>query len=177
MKIKKIGNICGNSATVYFDGRRDQYLSNGCAFYKIDVTSDITEDILLAILDVPADKRDGFIITYRALQEDFAPDGYSSTDKPMQVFGPAIRTGTRELRALRTEDGETLLIDGKYLAPLADEEDRDQYLLRETEGGLKWLCVTCGFNFRAGILPAKIGREITDQLQEICVAMNKLAEE
>ena len=117
MKIQKITSLLKKSKRIYLaykDGK--QWIGDGAAFYAIHNLPELDEDIILAMLDVPEDKRSSYTVETRDWLPFFDED-YSC--EPAEQVGDTLYTHYgRTLQAVSCGDGVVRMIDVKYLKPI-----------------------------------------------------------
>lgn len=77
---------------------------------------------------------------------------------------------------LELEDGEVLLFNGSYLAPLREEQKSPyfKFKVRETPTKKKYIVVYDGLFIKAVIMPMKVGPKYFEQLDSFVAAMEKV---
>ena len=170
MKIKAVERIVKNvrQIRIHNDPRYGQWIEAGGAMYPLEGLPRISGDQLLALLDVPEDKRNG----YEVINSDTLPrlfDYEDSTEKEEALETSFIRInycGT-VFEAVATDSG-MVFIDIKLLKPFDDLENGIALFERRTVSGDTYIAVKSGLLLKGIILPAKcISERLSDELTRI----------
>ena len=154
MVIKKIAAICKSRKTIDLfddDAAGIQWISDGCAIYPLYEMPEMDNETILAVLDVPEDKRGEYHVTHSALPTSYNFTDSDDTERMLDEMDVGIVFRDRKLLPARTSLG-LWFFNPKYLEPLNDMDGFEIYE-RETMGGQVYLAVRTGWILRAIILP------------------------
>lgn len=178
MKIKKIAQICAGQKTIYVHNQEckgdlvRQWVGDGVAMYPLDGLPYMDDEALLALMDVPIDKRDKWTVRDVGLGSLVSLDDIDPDEVDVLPYDLTVNTG----RTLMPFDGGargTLWIQQRYLAP-TDDIDIVRYCARPTTGGGRVIAVKSGLVLMGIILPvsmrvaeSSLGRSLGRQLMDI----------
>lgn len=151
MKIKQIESICKQAKRIEVIETHDgQWLSDGYAAYPVYNLPILTQEIIFAMFDVPAEKRDK--ISFFQRNED-GRYNYKDDDpnelRTQQEHLYILKEG-RLLLPLYTSNGVSF-IDRKYIRPFENEENGYDFFERTTPDGQTYIVAKSGF-FIVGII-------------------------
>lgn len=158
MKISKIAALCKKTKSIVhvhgeeFEGT--QWIGTGNALYRVDGMPEFSQDSLLALFDVPEDKRSGWM--YRAAAPGVDLRDYVLSDEGVEPVGFPVQYhgGTRQMYSpLRSMDAAYL--NTAYLAPLLDEAGKLTMFWRGTGGG-HCFAIKSGLFLRAILFPSLV---------------------
>ena len=173
MKIKKIVQICAEQKTIYVHNQRGkgdlvrQWVGDGVAMYPLDGLPYMDDEALMALFDVPPDKRANWTVRAFSLGAAVSLDDVDPDEADVLPYDLTVNTG----RTLMPFDGGprgTLWIQQRYLAP-TDDIDIVRYCARPTTGGGRVIAVKSGLVLMSIILPLRmtadkngLGRQLMD---------------
>lgn len=173
MKIKKIAQICAGQKTIYVHNQEckgdlvRQWVGDGVAMYPLDGLPYMDDEALLALMDVPIDKRDKWTVRDVGLGSLVSLDDIDPDEVDVLPYDLTVNTG----RTLMPFDGGargTLWIQQRYLAP-TDDIDIVRYCARPTTGGGRVIAVKIGLVLMGIIMPLRmsadkngLGRQLMD---------------
>lgn len=173
MKIKKIAQICARQKTIYVHNQEckgdlvRQWVGDGVAMYPLDGLPYMDDEALLALFDVPPDKRDSWTVRDVGLGSLVSLDDIDPDEVDVLPYDLTVNTG----RTLMPFDGGargTLWIQQRYLAP-TDDIDIVRYCARPTTGGGRVIAVKSGLVLMSIIMPLRmsadkngLGRQLLD---------------
>lgn len=167
MKIQKIMSLLKKSKRIYLaykDGK--QWIGDGAAFYAIHNLPELDEDIILAMLDVPEDKRSSYTVETIDWLPFFDED-YSR--EPAEQVGDTLYTHYgRTLQAFSFGDSFVYMIDIKYLKPI--EIDFFGYgtaFVCKSENGEATIVIRDGLVSLAVVKPIRIGAEFIEEIKSL----------
>lgn len=126
MRIGKIRKaLDGHLIRIATDRGGFGWLGDARGLYLVDDDLDVTEKNALAILDVPADKRNDYDVIdisggLMPMACDVCP--IESADSPLKLLARVICAG-EETAVLATEDGRTVMVPFSRLKPFDGERD------------------------------------------------------
>ena len=126
MKLKKIESICKNGACIRINRAPDKkiWIGDESAVYFVGGIPDITKEQLLAIFDIPEDKREG----YSVVESDSYIDDIDSGERMInRRLKTELCIGSRRY-IIYEADGRLICINSKYLNPLNDEKECTLFL-------------------------------------------------
>lgn len=186
MKIKKIAQICAGQKTIYVHNQEckgdlvRQWVGDGSAMYPLDGLPYMDDEALLALMDVPIDKRDKWTVRDVGLGSLVSLDDIDPDEVDILPYDLTVNTG----RTLMPFDGGargTLWIQQRYLAP-TDDIDIVRYYARPTTGGGRVIAVKSGLVLMSIILPLRmtadknsLGRQLMDIANGTIVAAARWA--
>ena len=186
MKIKKIAQICAGQKTIYVHNQEckgdlvRQWVGDGSAMYPLDGLPYMDDEALLALMDVPIDKRDKWTVRDVGLGSLVSLDDIDPDEVDILPYDLTVNTG----RTLMPFDGGargTLWIQQRYLAP-TDDIDIVRYYARPTTGGGRVIAVKSGLVLMGIILPVSmrvdkngLGRQLMDIANGTIVAAARWA--
>ena len=158
MKISRIAALCKKTKSIVhvygeeFEGT--QWIGTGNALYRVDGMPDFSQESLLALFDVPEDKRAEWM--YRAAApgadlRDYVPEDESvePVGFPVQYHGGTMHMYS-PLRSL-----EAAYLNTAYLAPLIDETGNLMMFWRSVGSG-HYFAIKSGLFLRAIIFPSLV---------------------
>lgn len=173
MKIKKIAQICAGQKTIYVHNQEckgdlvRQWVGDGSAMYPLDGLPYMDDEALLALMDVPIDKRDKWTVRDVGLGSLVSLDDIDPDEVDILPYDLTVNTG----RTLMPFDGGargTLWIQQRYLAP-TDDIDIVRYCARPATDGGRVIAVKSGLVLMGIILPVSmrvdkngLGRQLMD---------------
>ena len=144
-----------------------QWVGDGVAMYPLDGLPYMDDEALLALFDVPPDKRDSWTVRDVGLGSVVSLDDVDPDEVDVLPYDLTVNTG----RTLMPFDGGargTLWIQQRYLAP-TDDIDIVRYCARPTTGGGRVIAVKSGLVLMSIILPLRmtadknsLGRQLMD---------------
>lgn len=186
MKIKKIAQICAGQKTIYVHNQEckgdlvRQWVGDGVAMYPLDGLPYMDDEALLALMDVPIDKRDKWTVRDVGLGSLVSLDDIDPDEVDILPYDLTVNTG----RTLMPFDGGargTLWIQQRYLAP-TDDIDIVRYCARPTTGVGRVIAVKSGLVLMSIILPLRmtadknsLGRQLMDIANGTIVAAARWA--
>lgn len=186
MKIKKIAQICAGQKTIYVHNQEckgdlvRQWVGDGSAMYPLDGLPYMDDEALLALMDVPIDKRDKWTMRDVGLGSAVSLDDVDPDEVDVLPYDLTVNNG----RTLMPFDGGargTLWIQQRYLAP-TDDIDIVRYYARPTTGGGRVIAVKSGLVLMSIILPLRmtadknsLGRQLMDIANGTIVAAARWA--
>ena len=163
MKIKKIAQICAGQKTIYVHNQSckgdlvRQWVGDGVAMYPLDGLPYMDDEALLALFDVPPDKRDSWTVRDVGLSSLVSLDDIDPDEVDILPYDLTVNTG----RTLMPFDGGprgTLWIQQRYLAP-TDDIDIVRYCARPTKSGGRVIAVKSGLILMSIILPVRMSAD------------------
>lgn len=158
MKISKIAALCKKTKSIVhvhceeFEGT--QWIGTGNALYRVDGMPEFSQESLLALFDVPEDKRSEWM--YRAAApgadlRDYVPEDESvdPVGFPVQYHGGTMQMYS-PLRSM-----EAAYLNTAYLAPLIDEAGKLMMFWRG-EGSRQCFAIKSGLFLRAILFPSPV---------------------
>ena len=174
MKIKKIAQICAGQKTIYVHNQEcrgdlvRQWVGDSAAMYPLDGLPYMDDEALLALMDVPPDKRDKWTIRDVGLGSVVSLDDIDPDEVDVLPYDLTVNNG----RTLMPFDGGargTLWIQQRYLAP-TDDIDIVRYCARPTMGGGRVIAIKSGLVLMGIISPLRMSGDINSlgrQLMDI----------
>ena len=166
MKIKAIEAICKQHKHIrLYNTGRQQWISAGSAAYPINFLPAMNEDYLLAILDVPEDKRSKYFVEFG----DTLPAAYSFFDTAvgetlLEQYPIEVSVYGGIVVPLVTSLG-MVFINKDYLKPFKDIKRGVDLYERINDAGELYIAVKDGFMLCGLILPLDIiNKEFSDSL-------------
>ena len=153
MKIKQIESICKQAKRIeVIETHEGQWLSDGYAAYPVYNLPKLTKEIIFALFDVPAEKRDKFFFVYRRDDgrynfEDDDPNELHTRQEHLYIFKEG-----RLLLPIYTSNGVSF-IDRKYIRPFENEENGYDFFERTTPDGQTYIVAKSGFFIVGMIMP------------------------
>lgn len=173
MKIKKIAQICAGQKTIYVHNQSckgdlvRQWVGDGVAMYPLDGLPYMDDEALMALFDVPPDKRNNWTVRNVNLGSAMSLDDIDPDEVDILPYDLTVNNG----QALMPFDGGvrgTLWIQQRYLAP-TDDIDIVRYCARPTKGGDRVIAVKSGLVLMSIIMPLRmtadkngLGRQLLD---------------
>ena len=178
MKLSKFANLVkngGRCAVLHVAGS-GIWLSTGTAIYRATELPDMEgSEQVRTVLDMTADAWKKVYLTEdwpesvsNVLGLNLAP--YAQGEQDTEKLSSPIKTADTRPPCRCKVDGELIFYNEAYLAPLAEEIKKSEYIYytaRQTEAGQRYLVVHDGMDVLAAIMPMNI-------LKEECI--NDLAE-
>lgn len=130
-----------------------QYIHTRGAVYPLDGLPLLNENTVLAMLDVPADEQDDWLVirmvdsSLREALEDNAPD-----DELEESMGFTLCARGLEVLPVESENG-MMVLGVETLAPIRDTERMNRYYRRELRDGGAVTVVKCGLKSVATLWP------------------------
>lgn len=168
MIIKNIAKLCKERKRIclYEEPRGGcQWIGDGYACYPLFGMPVIDEGTVFAVLDIPEDRRDSYIVTYEAWPEQLNASD-DAEEKLLLQTDIGLVFKDKALMPARTSRG-LLFYDPKYLNPLKDLDGFELYEREATGGGL-YFAVKTGFLLRGIIMPKLPEPEkLADQMEAL----------
>lgn len=163
MKLSKIAQLCKKYPHVsVFATGQTQWISIGAAAYPVYGIPPITgREQLLAIMDVPEDKREEFQVDFIEPDNLEMFDDYDRDEHTLREVNYSFMQRGSVMMPLFTADGRVYWLNECYLGPVADE-DNLTYWLREMWDGMYAVAVKSGYAIRA-IIGVRIASLDTDE--------------
>ena len=158
MKISRIAALCKKTKSIVhvygeeFEGT--QWIGTGNALYRVDGMPDFSQESLLALFDVPEDKRSEWM--YRAAAPGADLRDYVPEDESVEPVGFPVQYhgGTMQMYSpLRSF--EAAYLNTAYLAPLIDEAGKLMMFWRG-EGSRQCFAIKSGLFLRAILFPSSV---------------------
>ena len=153
MILKAISKLCKKRKRIalYTDRRDDcQWIGDGSSLYPLYGMPELDEETVFAVLDIPEDKREGYVVTWEPWPQNINA-GDEAAERPLLSSPCGIVWKKMALMPARTSLG-LRFYNPEYLKPLADADSFELYE-RETPDGQIYLAVKTGFLLRAILLP------------------------
>lgn len=175
MKIKDIAALCKKRKRIQIATEPDgeQYIGDGAAIYKISGLPQICGDEVMTLFDLKEKEREKIAVT----ETKGAPldmEDCAAGEKRLEAKYFTFSYGERMLLPLSGADG-LLLIDRKYLKPLAEDMAYLSFWRREDVGGQPYIVLKAGLLAQAAIMPFRI--EDTFFINNVYELANGLDEE
>lgn len=174
MKIKKIAQICAGQKTIYVHNQSckgdlvRQWVGDGVAMYPLDGLPYMDDEALLALFDVPPDKRDNWTVRDRNLGSVVSLDDIDPDEVDVLPYDLTVNNGRTTLMPFDGGARGTLWIQQRYLAP-TDDIDIVRYCARPTTGGGLVIAVKSGLVLMSIVMPLcmsadknGLGRQLMD---------------
>lgn len=163
MKLSKIAQLCKKHPQVsVFATGQTQWISVGAAAYPAYGLPPITGgEQLLAIMDVPEEKREVFHVDFIEPDNLEMFDDYDNEEHTLRDVRYSFVQKGSVLMPLFTADGRVYWINECYLAPVEDE-DNLTFWLREMWDGMYAVAVKSGYAIRA-VIGVRIASLDTDE--------------
>ncbi len=115
-------------------------------------------------------------LSYIGIGLNMKPDDKEAIEWEVKRIPAAAICEDKIVDLLELEDGEVLLFNGSYLAPLKEEQKSPYFKLkvRETPTKQKYIVVYDGLFIKAAILPMKVDPKYFEQLDSFVAAMEKV---
>lgn len=154
MIIKKIAALCKSvKGVTLFDDEENgiQWITDGYAVYPLYDMPRMDEKTILAVLDVPGDKRGEFRVRSTKLPStlNFRDDDDRERMLPEMDIGIVFRN--RKMLPARTSRG-LWFMNPKYLEPLNDLDGFEIYERKGKDGNI-YFAIKTGFMLQAIIMP------------------------
>ncbi|MBQ4347361.1 MAG: hypothetical protein IJC39_02820 [Firmicutes bacterium] len=153
MKIKDIGTLCKSRKVIYIATERDeqQYIGDGAALYKINGLPLLNGEEVKTLFDIKAKDREKVtVIDYDGQPLDM--NDYSDGEVRADAAYFTFCYGEKVLLPLGTAE-EIILIEYKYLKPVSDEQEYQNFWKRTDNNGNSYIVVKNGMLAQAAILP------------------------
>lgn len=158
MKISKIAALCKKTKSIVhvhgeeFEGT--QWIGTGNALYRVDGMPEFSQESLLALFDVPEDKRSEWM--YRAAAPGVDLRDYVPEDESIEPVGFPVQYhgGTLQMYSPLRSMGAAYL-NTVYLAPLLDEAGKLTMFWRGTGSG-QCFAIKSGLFLRAILFPSPV---------------------
>lgn len=151
MEIKKIINFCKKSGYLHlFEGPREQWITDGAAFFPLFNMPLFDEESILKAYDIPEKKAAKMHIQHDYnMPSSFNFENETAEEMPCEIgdelFGKAL--------AITTSHG-MMFINSKYLTPFADAAEDMLYIFeRVRDDGQIYFAVKIGFSLVALVMP------------------------
>lgn len=154
MVIKAIAALCKRAKRIelYAPGNTGcQWIGDGHCLFPLIGMPALDDETVFAVLDIPEDKRPGYLVSYKQLPEAYSVADDDPTERLVQPSALGVVFKEEPLMPARTSLG-LWFFNPDYLKPLRDLDGYELYE-RHTESGLPYLAVKTGFLLRAVILP------------------------
>lgn len=162
MKIKKLARLCSARKRIQlFDGDTVQYIGDGSAVYPIWGMPELDEESLMVVFDIPEKKQKDFFVSREPAPAGINLKDVDETEQLVERLGLEIDG----MVLLRTGRG-LAMIDGRYLAPVEDEENLELYE-RTGKDGVRVIVAKAGFDLLALIFELPVTAEFVDRLTEL----------
>lgn len=183
MIIKNIARLCRERKRIcLYDDQNGgcQWIGDGSAAYPLFGMPVIDERTVFAVLDIPEDKRDGYLVSYSAWPERLNSGDEDDTERVLSPSDCGLVFKDMKLMPARTGRG-LWFYDPKYRNPLRDLENVELYERTASDGGL-YLAAKTGLLLRAVIMPKlpepeKLERELETLLAELRDTIERSGEE
>ena len=154
MILKAISKLCKKRKRIalYTDRRGDcQWIGDGSSLYPLHGMPELDEETVFAVLDIPQDKRESYIVSWEAWPEHI--DGGDEADGERQLLDSPCGIVWKDMKLMPARTSRGLwFYNPDYLNPLRDADSFELYE-RETPDGRIYLAVKTGLLLRAIILP------------------------
>lgn len=157
MKIKSIAAICKvrKRITLFTKFARDgsvvQYIGDGIALYPISGLPPLDDKNVLIMFDVPEKQWDDWFVECAEIPEGINPLDVDPEEKLVEKSELSLIYAGRTLKPLYAHQG-LLLIENRYLAPIADL-DKTEFYERRAIAGQPYIAVKSGMIVNAIIMP------------------------
>lgn len=174
MKIKKIAQICAGQKTIYVHNQSckgdlvRQWVGDGVTMYPLDGLPYMDDEALMALFDVPPDKRDNWTVRDLNLGSLVSLDDIDPDEVDILPYDLTVNNGRTLMPFDVGARRGTLWIQQRYLAP-TDDIDIVRYCARPTKGGDRVIAVKSGLVLMSIIMPMRmsadkngLGRQLMD---------------
>lgn len=158
MKIKKIGALCTKRKYMCIYEHTDsvgnvvQWLGDGMAFYPMYGLPRLDKSQLFTMFDVAEKDENNYLYRCEPVPEGITFADYDANEGETQPFLLGLHYGGIALQPYITHEGVTI-IQQKYLAPLADEQENLEIYQRITAKGTTYLVAKAGMCIRGLFWP------------------------
>ncbi len=164
MLTKKIFPLLKSSSAILLTDEAHQWIGTPSAMYSAEGLPQLDESGIMALLDVPAEKRERYRVE-KISQFDFCSDN-DPTDMAAELVEDLVICSHGVKMRVLFSAGKVYFCNSDYLKPFDDEESISLYIRDK-----QYIAVKCGFICKGVIAPARLLDKTAQKLINIA---NKL---
>lgn len=156
MKIKDIAALCKRRKILYIvtEQGEQQYIGDAAAMYKISGLPILSGDEYMTLFDLKPKERDKMTVLHDSVSPLDMSD-YAADEQQAEAAYFTFCYGERVLMPLKAGD-KLLLIEQKYLKPVADEQEYQTFWVRRDRNGNRYIVIKNGMLATAAVMPFSI---------------------
>ncbi len=172
MKLKQIAAVVKKQKHIgIFNLDGVQWVSTGSAAYPLYSLPVLNSDSLLAVLDIPEEKDNGFFLRFIDVPGGLNFGDYDECENLITRDNIYIQYNGMCLEPLPTSSG-VVFVNTRYLKPFCGEDNIDFYE-RTTVSGKPYIVAKVGFTIVGVIMPENvINQKFVKKLNTVCECVN-----